>query len=54
MVANFVGHVADLLTLKANWSDTLTVKQWEIMINNVVVLFSATNEDTPYEQLLFY
>ena len=54
MAADFVGHVADLLTLKANWSDTLTVKQWEMMINNDVLLFSATNEDTPYEQLLFY
>ena len=43
-----------LLTLKANWFDTLTVKQWEIMINNVL-LFSATNElGTPYEQLLHY
>ena len=45
MAANFVGHVADLLTLKANWFDTLTVKQWEVMINNDVLLFSATNED---------
>jgi len=32
--------------------DTLTVKQWEIMVNNL--LFSATNEETPYEQLLHY
>ena len=54
MAADFVGHVADLLTLKANWSDTLTVKQWEMMINNDVLMFSATNEDTPYEQLLYY
>ena len=45
-------HVAALLTLKANWFDTLTVKQWEIMIINDVLLFSVTNEDTPYEQLL--
>ena len=45
------GDVAALLTLKANWFDTLTVKQWEIMINNDVLLFSATNEKTPYEQL---
>ena len=30
----------------------LTVKQWEIMINNL--LFSAINEETPYEQLLHY
>ena len=28
-----LGHVASLLTLKANWFDTLTVKQWEIIIN---------------------
>ena len=49
-----VGHVAALLTLKANWFDTLTVKQWEIMMNNDVLLFSATNEGTPYEQLLHY
>ena len=54
MAANFVGHVADLLTRKANWFDTLTVKQWEVMINNDVLLFSVTNEDTPYEQLLYY
>ena len=46
--------VAALLTLKANWFDTLTVKQWEIMINSDVILFSATNEVTPYEQLLHY
>ena len=33
-------RVAALLTLKANiWLDTLTVKQWEIMINNDVLLF---------------
>ena len=43
-----LGYVAALLTLKANWFDTLTVKQWEIMINNDVLLFSATNEDTLY------
>ena len=54
MAANFVGHVADLLTLKVNWFDTLTVKQWEVMINNDVLLFSATNEETPLEQLLYY
>ena len=40
---------AALLTLKANWFDTLTVKQWEVMINNDVSLFSATNEETLYE-----
>ena len=28
-------------TLKANWLDTLTMKQWEIMINNDVLLFSG-------------
>ena len=49
-----MGHVAALLTLKANWFDTLTVRQWEIMMNNDVLLFSATNEGTPYEQLLHY
>ena len=41
--------LAALLTLKTNWFDTLTVK---LMINNDVILFSATNEETPYEQLL--
>ena len=46
---------AALLTLKANWFDTLTVKKWEIVIlNNDVSLFSATNEETLYEQLLQY
>ena len=49
-----VGHVVALLTLKANWFDTLTMKQWEIMMNNDVLLFSATNEGTPYKQLLHY
>ena len=44
-----MGHVAALLTLIPNWFDTLTVKQWEIMINNDVLLFSVTNEETPYE-----
>ena len=48
------GHVASLLTLKANWFDTLAVKQWEIMINKDVLLVSVTNEETPYEQLLNY
>ena len=47
-----MGQVAGLLTLKANWFDTLTVKQWEIMINNDVLLLFATNEETPYEHLL--
>ena len=31
------------LTLKAECFDTLTVKQWEIMINNDLLLFSATD-----------
>ena len=35
-------HVAALL---APWSDTLTMKQWEIMITYDVLLFSATNEE---------
>ena len=30
------GHAAALLTLKIHWFDTLTMKQWEIMINNDV------------------
>ena len=30
------------------------MKQWEIMINNDVLLFSVTNEETPYEHLLHY
>ena len=47
-------HVAALLTLKANWFDTLTVKQWEIMINNDVLLFFASNDETTYEQLPLY
>ena len=47
-------HVAALLTLKANCFDTLTVKQWGIMVNNVVILFSVTYEETTYEQLLHY
>ena len=31
-----------LLALKDNWFDTLTMKQWEIMIYNNVLLFSVT------------
>ena len=27
--------------------DTLTVKQWKVMINNDIFFFSATNEETP-------
>ena len=34
-------HVAALSTLKANWFDTPTVKQCEIMINIDVLSFSA-------------
>ena len=48
------GSIAALLTLKANWFDSLTVKQWEITINSDVLLFSATNKETPVEQLLHY
>ena len=47
-------HVAALITLTANWFDTLAVKQQEIIINNDVLLFSVTNEETPYWQLLYY
>ena len=47
-------HVAALPTLKAKWLDTITVKRWEILINNDVLLSSATNEETPYEQLHYY
>ena len=36
-------------TVKANWFDTLTVKQWEITIDNDVLLFSATNKETPFQ-----
>ena len=36
------------------WFDTLTAKELEIMTNNAVLLFSATSEETPYEQLLHY
>ena len=41
-------------TVKANWFDTLTVKQWEIIINNDVLLFSATHKETPFEPFLHY
>ena len=34
--------MAALPTLKANWFNTPTVKQWEIMLNNDELLFSAT------------
>ena len=37
-------HVAGLLTLKANWFDALTSKQWEIMINNDVFINQHSNE----------
>ena len=59
VTSNYVLDVAALISdalliLKANWFDTLTVKQWEIMINNDVSLSSVTNEETLYEQLLQY
>ena len=59
VTSNYVLDVAALISdalliLKANWFDTLTVKQWEIMINNDVSLSSVTNEETLYEQLLHY
>ena len=59
VTSNYVLDVAALISdalliLKANWFDTLTVKQWEIMINNDVSLSSVTNEETLYEQLLRY
>ena len=41
-------HVEALITLTANWFDTLAVKQREIIINNDVLLSSVTNEETPY------
>ena len=41
-------HVEALITLTANWLDTLSVKQREIIINNDAFLFSVTNEETPY------
>ena len=47
-------HVAALRTLKANWFDTLTVKQWGIMINNDLLLFSVTYEETPYVRKYFW
>ena len=37
-----IAHTCDHVFFKAkkvNWFDTLTVKQWEIMINNDVLLF---------------
>ena len=46
-------HVAALITLTANCFYTLAVKQREIIVNNVL-LFSVTNEETPYEYLLYY
>ena len=32
-------------TVKANWFDNLTVKQWGIMIDNDLLLFSATKKE---------
>ena len=43
-----------ILVLNDNIFDTLTVKQCEIMINDDVLLYSATNEETPCQQLLHY
>ena len=43
-----------VLILHDNSFDTLTVKQCEIMINDDVLLYSATNEDIACEQLLQY
>ena len=43
-----------VLILNDNSFDTLTVKQCEIMINDDVLLYSATNKDTACEQLLHY
>ena len=43
-----------VLILHDNSFDTLTVKQCEIMINDDVSLYSATNEDIACEQLLQY
>ena len=37
-----------LILSAANWFDNLAVKQREIIINNDVLLFSVTNEETPY------
>ena len=43
-------HVAALLTLKAKWFASLT-KTMEIMMNKVVLIFSPSDEKTPYEQV---
>ena len=43
--------IFNLLTLKAKWFATLT-KTMEIMMNNVVLMFSPTDEKTPYEEEL--
>ena len=45
----FFRIIFNLLTLKAKWFATLT-KTMEIMMNNVVLMFSSTDEKTPYEQ----
>ena len=42
-------HVAALLTLKAKWFASLT-KTMEIMMNKVVLIFSPSDQKTPYEQ----
>ena len=42
-------RVAALLTLKAKWFASLT-KTMEIMMNKVVLIFSPSDEKTPYQQ----
>ena len=46
-------HVAALLTLKANWLDTLTVKQWGIMMNNDVQEPISDTERNQLRSVLF-
>ena len=50
----FLGSCSSSPNPKSHLFDTLTVKQCKIMINNDVLLFSATKKETPYEQLLHY
>ena len=50
----FLGSCSSSPNPKSHLFNTLTVKQCEIMINNDVLLFSATKKETPYEQLLHY
>ena len=64
---SLVHEVAAFLTLKANWFNALTVKQWEIAHSilscahhfqapamEAMLLFSVASEETPYGQLLRY